>query len=211
MTQSGNSLGFSCNLSRFGQHVAARSAQALGTLGLPRGQRRKEFDMAFEPTTRIITEIGQWGKKNGTKIIKAFYYEGDWCVWAQVELALYFSDFGNVNVTRKQHIGSGTVVADLLLTIEGGKNVAIKLVCETMPSGKKAQGEADVWSRINDAYKALENVSTENINLVAMGIVVSNIANDNTKYNLCGKNLFDHLEMYAQKNGIKVNLYFRWI
>lgn len=167
--------------------------------------------MAFEPMTRIIIEIGQWGKKNGSKIIDAFSYEGDWSAWAQVELALYFRDFENVEVSRNQKISPDGTTADLLLLVEGGKNVAVKLVCETLPPGGDVKGEDEVYKKIKSAYSALENVGTENIRPVAMGIVVSNIANDNAKYNLCDKSLFDCQPLYASKTGVNVNLFFRWI
>ncbi|MGD9159787.1 MAG: hypothetical protein PVG39_15335 [Desulfobacteraceae bacterium] len=167
--------------------------------------------MTFEPKIQIIQEIGKWGKQSGKKIIEAFSYEGDWSAWAQVELALYFRDFENVTVARNQKISPDGTEADLLMDIEGGKNVAIKLVCEILPPGCGARGDAEVWTKINNAYQVMERVGTENIRPVAMGIVVSDIAYDNAKFNLCDKSLFDLLTLYAPKTGPKVNLFFRWI
>lgn len=166
--------------------------------------------MAFEPMTQIITEIGKWGQKNGKSITEAFCYEGDWSGWAQVELALYFRDYENVNVSRNQTLSSGQTV-DLLMTIEGGKNIAAKLICEQLPPGKGSKGDDTVWEKIKRAYDELVDAATENTRPVAMGIVVSDIGNDSTKYHLCDKNLFDQMPMYTPKIGYQVNLYFRWI
>ncbi len=167
--------------------------------------------MTFEPQSQIIQEIGNWGQQNGKKIVEAFWYEGDWSAWAQVELALYFKDFENVDVSRHQKTGPEGITADLLLKISGKKNVAINLICETLPPGIGAKGEPDVWSRINSAYQTMKNMGTETVRPAAMGIVVSDIAYDNAKYNLCDKGLFDLLALYTPKTGSKVNLFFKWI
>ena len=167
--------------------------------------------MTFEPQSQIIQQIGIWGQQNGKKIVEAFWYEGDWSAWAQVELALHFKDFDNVSVSRNQKPGPEGIPVDLLLEISGAKNVAINLICETLPPGTGTKGEAEVWNRINNAYQTMKNMGTETIRPVAMGLVVSDIGYDNAKYNLCDKSLFDLLALYTPKTGSKVNLFFRWI
>lgn len=167
--------------------------------------------MTFQPQSQIMNEIGKWGEQSGKEIVEAFWYEGDWSVWAQVELALYFRDFENVVVSRNQRIGSEGITADLLLQISGAKDVAINLVCETLPPGTGAKGQPDIWNRIEGCYQAMRGMSSETVRPVAMGLLVSDIACDNARYNLCDKNLFDLQALYTAKTGSKVNLFFRWI
>ncbi len=167
--------------------------------------------MVFETKIQIINEVSAWGKKNGQKIIQAFQHEGDWATWAQVDLALYFTDFQNVSVSRAQEIRNDGTKADLLLEVDGGKNIAIILVCEELPGNANAIGQDDIYKQIENAYDRLKNVSIEDIRPVAMGLVISGIANDNAKYNLQDKSLFDVQTLYTSDTGINVNLFFRWI
>ncbi len=165
--------------------------------------------MAFEPQTKIIEEIGSWGKQAGKKIVEAFNYEGDWSVWAQVELALYFRDFGDVNALRNQNIDGMNV--DLLLKLDGAKDVAICLICEKIPPGKGAKGDPEVWQRIRQVYTEMKDMPIDKFRPTAMGLMVSDIAYDSAKLNLCDKSLFDVMPLYTPKTGLKVNLFFRWI
>lgn len=171
--------------------------------------------MTFQPMTDVINGVAVWGKKSGADIVKAFSHEGDWTGWAQVGIGLYFMDYDNVMVARKQKVDNQTgdkkIEVDLVLLIENGKNVAIKLVCEILPPEANAIGEADAWSRVKSAYDCLKEVNKEKFRPVAMGILVSGIANDNARYHLCDINLFDRKPLYSDKSGSNVNLYFNWV
>lgn len=167
--------------------------------------------MTFNPQSQIIEEIESWGLKNGPKIVEAFAHEGDWAAWAQVELALHFNTFGNATASRNQKPGSSGITVDIFLDITNNKNVAMDLICETLPPGTGAKGEADVWQRIQAAYQEMKNLDTETMRPVAMGLVVSNIARDNARYNLCDKSLFAATPIYKPKSGGQVTLFSRWI
>lgn len=166
---------------------------------------------AFTPQAQVIQEIVSWGQKRGKEIQDGFRFKGDLTAWARTDLALYFKDFDNIDVALNQEIGSSGVTADIFMKIAGSKSIAVKLICETFPPGKAAMGDPDTWKAIAKAYNDMKSIETQAVRSLAMGIVVSNIAYDNAKYNLCDISLFDLVQLYESKAGAKVHLFFRWL
>ncbi len=187
--------------------------------------------MVAQPISDLVQAIAKWGKARGTAIRQAYLQEGDWAAWAQVELALQFiNTYSNVRVLRGQQVHPDPkVVADLLVSRQTGKKIAIALSCELLADTQKERGgslEPNAPEPVNgplegdavvdptcektlENYKAMLNVDLSQYNPVVMGIMVSNLANDAARFYLCDFTGFAFQALSSDKAGNVIGLYYK--
>lgn len=149
----------------------------------------------------VIGQITDWGQKNGEKIIQA-YRMGNWESWAEIDMGVYFIAFQNFGVVYGKTVEPKGGPVDLLLTVPGKKNIALGIVCENLPSSPNA------YVKVLEKAQKMKRLNTEKSMQVVVGIMVSSAANNEAKYQLCDKGLFDSVQLYRSKEGYTVQLYF---
>lgn len=86
-----------------------------------------------QPDIDFSEVIGQWGKQNQARLVKAFGTKGGWEVWAQIDLALFLSQkFPDMELEREQTVYTDSKKrADLVLKHKAsGRKQLIELKVE---------------------------------------------------------------------------------